>query len=186
MESDILVVDDSAAIRKILQRVLRQTGMAIHAIHEAGDGQEALALLAQHPVHLVLTDINMPRMNGEEFLRCMEQNELFRTIPVIVVSTDSSHSRVQQTSVAGLAAVDALLLRAVLLHRRELTDCYLGDRDGRAFRGGLHLRIGSQLVGDVLILLLPVVEVRGIHEFVVPLSFHAGVRHDEKQEEAPE
>ena len=55
MESDILVVDDSAAIRKILQRVLRQTGMAIHAIHEAGDGQEALALLAEHPVDLVLT-----------------------------------------------------------------------------------------------------------------------------------
>ena len=45
MESDVLVVDDSAAIRKILQRVLRQTGMAIRTIHEAGDGQEALEIL---------------------------------------------------------------------------------------------------------------------------------------------
>src|ERR1044071_1350162 len=49
MESDVLVVDDSAAIRKILQRVLRQTGMAIRTIYEAGDGQEALSLLAGHP-----------------------------------------------------------------------------------------------------------------------------------------
>ncbi len=45
MERDVLVVDDSAAIRKILQRVLRQTGMAIRTIHEAGDGQEALEML---------------------------------------------------------------------------------------------------------------------------------------------
>ena len=49
MESDVLIVDDSAAIRKILQRVLRQTGMSIDAIHEAGDGQEALDLLKSIP-----------------------------------------------------------------------------------------------------------------------------------------
>ena len=68
MDSDVLVVDDSAAIRKILQRVLRQTGMAIGNIHEAGDGQEALAVMAQHPVSLVLSDINMPRMDGLQLL----------------------------------------------------------------------------------------------------------------------
>ena len=50
MESDVLVVDDSAAIRKILTRVLRQTGMAIQTIHEAGDGQEALTLMAQRRI----------------------------------------------------------------------------------------------------------------------------------------
>ena len=64
MESDVLVVDDSAAIRKILQRVLRQTGMAIRTIHEAGDGQEALELMKSQSVHLVLTDINMPKMEA--------------------------------------------------------------------------------------------------------------------------
>ena len=68
MESDVLVVDDSAAIRKILQRVLRQTGMAIRTIHEAGDGQEALEVMNAHKVDLVLTDINMPKMDGLQFL----------------------------------------------------------------------------------------------------------------------
>ncbi len=64
MESHVLVVDDSAAIRKILHRVLRQTGMAIGEIYEAGDGQEALELLKTKTVGLVLSDINMPNMNG--------------------------------------------------------------------------------------------------------------------------
>ena len=68
MDSDILVVDDSAAIRKILTRVLRQTGMAIQTIHEAGDGQDALAVMAQHRVDLVLSDINMPKMDGLQLL----------------------------------------------------------------------------------------------------------------------
>ena len=72
MDSDILVVDDSAAIRKILQRVLRQTGMAIRTIHEAGDGQEALAVMAQHPVDLVLSDINMPKMDGLQLLASLK------------------------------------------------------------------------------------------------------------------
>ena len=61
MESDVLVVDDSAAIRKILQRVLRQTGMAIRDIYEAGDGQEALQVLNSQKINLVLADFNMPK-----------------------------------------------------------------------------------------------------------------------------
>ena len=72
MESDVLVVDDSAAIRKILQRVLRQTGMAIRSIHEAGDGEEALAVMGQHSVHLVLSDINMPKMDGLQLLASLK------------------------------------------------------------------------------------------------------------------
>ena len=72
MDSDVLVVDDSAAIRKILQRVLRQTGMAIQTIHEAGDGQDALALMAQHRIDLVLSDINMPKMDGLQLLGATE------------------------------------------------------------------------------------------------------------------
>ena len=75
MEADVLVVDDSAAIRKILQRVLRQTGIAIGAIHEAGNGQEALEILKVHRLDLVLTDINMPKMDGLQFLAAMKASE---------------------------------------------------------------------------------------------------------------
>src|SRR5436190_19484362 len=83
MEPDVLVVDDSAAIRKILQRVLRQTGMAIGTIHEAGDGQEALGILNIHKPALVLTDINMPKMDGLQFLAAMKASEAWREIPVV-------------------------------------------------------------------------------------------------------
>jgi len=103
MESDILVVDDSAAIRKILQRVLRQTGMAIHAIHEAGDGQEALALLAEHPVDLVLTDINMPKMDGLQLLASLKASPQSRNIPVVMITTEGGETKVAEAVKLGAA-----------------------------------------------------------------------------------
>ena len=103
MESDILVVDDSAAIRKILQRVLRQTGMAIRAIHEAGDGQEALAFLAEHPVHLVLTDINMPKMDGLQLLASLKASAQWRNIPVVMITTEGGETKVAEAVKLGAA-----------------------------------------------------------------------------------
>jgi two-component system chemotaxis response regulator CheY len=94
MDSDVLVVDDSAAIRKILQRVLRQTGMAIGAIHEAGDGQEALAVLGQHPVNLVLTDINMPKMDGLQLLASMKSSPQWKSLPVVMITTEGGEAKV--------------------------------------------------------------------------------------------
>jgi len=103
MESDILVVDDSAAIRKILQRVLRQTGMAIRAIHEAGDGQEALALLAEHPVDLVLTDINMPKMDGLQLLASLKGSAQWRNVPVVMITTEGGETKVAEAVKLGAA-----------------------------------------------------------------------------------
>src|SRR5215208_2865134 len=88
MEADVLVVDDSAAIRKILQRVLRQTGMSIRTIHEAGDGQEALEILKVHRPALVLTDINMPKMDGLQLLAAVKNSEPWRDIPVVMITTE--------------------------------------------------------------------------------------------------
>lgn len=94
MESDVLVVDDSAAIRKILQRVLRQTGMAIRTIHEAGDGQQALDLLKDQAVKLVLTDINMPKMDGLQLLRALKASPEWRSIPVVMITTEGGEAKV--------------------------------------------------------------------------------------------
>jgi two-component system, chemotaxis family, chemotaxis protein CheY len=103
MEPDVLVVDDSAAIRKILQRVLRQTGMAIKTIHEAGDGQEALEILKVHSPALVLTDINMPKMDGLQFLAAVKGSDRWRSIPVVMITTEGGEAKVGEAVKLGAA-----------------------------------------------------------------------------------
>jgi two-component system, chemotaxis family, chemotaxis protein CheY len=103
MESDVLVVDDSAAIRKILTRVLRQTGMAIQTIHEAGDGQEALALMAQHRIDLVLSDINIPKMDGLQLLASLKASPQWRNIPVVMITTEGGETKVADAVRLGAA-----------------------------------------------------------------------------------
>ncbi len=103
MESDVLIVDDSAAIRKILQRVLRQTGMAIRTIHEAGDGQEALDLLKSRPINLVLSDINMPKMDGLQLLGAMKAASEWQSIPVVMITTEGGESKVGEAVRLGAA-----------------------------------------------------------------------------------
>ena len=103
MDSDILVVDDSAAIRKILTRVLRQTGMAIQTIHEAGDGQDALAVIAQHRVDLVLSDNNMPKMDGLQLLASLKASPQWHSIPVVMITTEGGETKVAEAVRLGAA-----------------------------------------------------------------------------------
>ena len=103
MESDVLVVDDSAAIRKILQRVLRQTGMAIRTVHEAGDGQEALDVLHAQKIDLVLTDINMPKMDGLQLLASVKGSSQWRHVPVVMITTEGGEAKVGEAVRLGAA-----------------------------------------------------------------------------------
>jgi two-component system chemotaxis response regulator CheY len=91
---DVLIVDDSAAIRKILQRVLRQTEIPIGTVYEAGDGVEALETLRRQTIGLVLSDINMPNMDGLEFLTKMRAEPVWNGIPVLMVSTEGTQAKV--------------------------------------------------------------------------------------------
>lgn len=101
MALNIMIVDDSAVMRTFIRKVVGLTGLDVGEYCEAGDGEDALKLLGERWMDLVLTDINMPHMNGEEFVRRLEGDELLRTIPVIVVSTDSSPHRVRQMLALG-------------------------------------------------------------------------------------
>ena len=103
MDSDILVVDDSAAIRKILTRVLRQTGMAIQTIHEAGDGQEALAVMALHRIDLVLSDINMPKIDGLQLLASLKASPKWQKVPVVMITTEGGETKVAEAVRLGAA-----------------------------------------------------------------------------------
>jgi two-component system, chemotaxis family, chemotaxis protein CheY len=91
---DVLIVDDSAAIRKILQRVLRQTELPIGTVYEAGDGLEALETMRRQAIGLVLSDINMPNMDGLEFLTKLRAEQVWHTVPVLMVSTEGTQAKV--------------------------------------------------------------------------------------------
>lgn len=97
----VLIVDDSDLIRRVLKKVIRQTGIEIAACLEAGDGAEALRLLTRQPVDLILTDINMPGMDGIEMLTQLKRTENCREIPVIVISTEGSADRVDEAMELG-------------------------------------------------------------------------------------
>lgn len=96
MAYNVLIVDDSPAMRSFVRRALELSGIPVGECLEAGDGREALEVLRTQWVDVVLTDLNMPTMDGEQFVRRMEADESLRPIPVLVVSTDRTDQRVQQ------------------------------------------------------------------------------------------
>ncbi len=89
MGKTVLIVDDSNTMRKIVSRALRQAGIDFSTILEAADGQEALDVLASNNVDVVLSDINMPNMNGLEFLKAKSENPAIKNIPVVMISTET-------------------------------------------------------------------------------------------------
>jgi two-component system, chemotaxis family, chemotaxis protein CheY len=96
MAFQILIVDDSETMREFIVRVIQLSGFHVGGCHHAGNGQEALEVLRSKWVDIILTDVNMPVMNGEEFLARMAADEQLHAIPVLVVSTDGTRHRVEQ------------------------------------------------------------------------------------------
>lgn len=103
MALDILIVDDSAAIRKILQRVMHQAEIPLGNVYEASDGKEAIERLQSDGVGLVLSDINMPNMDGIEFLRQAKADERFKDVPIVMVTTEGSKAKVMEAVELGAA-----------------------------------------------------------------------------------
>jgi two-component system, chemotaxis family, chemotaxis protein CheY len=93
---DVLIVDDSAAIRKILQRVLRQTDLNLGEIAEAGDGTEAVEILRNRTFGLILSDINMPQMDGLQLLARIRGMNHLKNVPVIMITTEGGQGRVME------------------------------------------------------------------------------------------
>jgi two-component system chemotaxis response regulator CheY len=89
MGKTVLIVDDSNTMRKIVSRALRQAGIDFSTILEAGDGQEALDVLSGNNVDVILSDINMPNMNGLEFLKAKSEIAAIKDIPVVMISTET-------------------------------------------------------------------------------------------------
>ena len=96
-----LIVDDSSVMRKIVERALRQAGLNPLVVHEAASGAEGLDLLKAKQVDLILSDINMPSMDGLEFLRQIRAQNLAPGVPVVMITTESSEEHVRQAIQAG-------------------------------------------------------------------------------------
>ncbi len=89
-----LIVDDSSVMRKIVERSLRQAGIELSKVFEAGNGAEALSSLAENPVDLILCDINMPVMDGMEFVKQLPSIANGKGVPVVMITTEGSESHV--------------------------------------------------------------------------------------------
>lgn len=105
MAFNVLVVDDSAVMRQMVVRTLKMSGLPLGTVLEAGNGEEGLFVLQDQWVDLLLLDINMPVMNGEEMLRRLRDNPETAQLPVIVVSTEGSETRLAALHELGASIV---------------------------------------------------------------------------------
>lgn len=96
-----LIVDDSSVMRKIVERSLRQAGVELAQVFEAANGAEALAAVQANKVDLILCDINMPVMDGLEFVKQLPGIEQAKGVPVVMITTEGSEGHVMQALSAG-------------------------------------------------------------------------------------
>ena len=97
MAKVILTVDDSASVRQMVSYVLSDAG---YSVIEAVDGKDALAKL-RGPVHLVITDLNMPNLDGIGLIRGIRSNSAYKGVPILMLTTESHDSRKQEGRAAG-------------------------------------------------------------------------------------
>jgi two-component system chemotaxis response regulator CheY len=97
----ILIVDDSAVMRKIVERALRQAGLDIGEVLEASNGAEALVEVQKGSLDIILSDINMPVTDGLEFLKSLATIDAAKGVPVVMITTEGSEARVVEALSAG-------------------------------------------------------------------------------------
>jgi len=97
----VLIVDDSSVMRKIIERALRQAGLELTEVLEASNGAEALVEVQKGSLDMILSDINMPVMDGLEFLKNLATMEAAKGVPVIMITTEGSEARVVEALSAG-------------------------------------------------------------------------------------
>ncbi len=102
MPLNILIVDDSAVMRAMIKKTLKMTGIEMNETHEAPDGRKALEILSRQQVDIVISDINMPVMDGEEMIRHMKETDAYSQIPIIVISTEGSETRIKRLIQSGV------------------------------------------------------------------------------------
>ena len=101
MSKTVLVVDDSAMMRTVILRLLKQAKIEFDLVLEAGDGNEALKILRANQVSFIMCDINMPNMSGIELLKSIKEEKLAVGVPIVMVTTETSEPQVRQAILYG-------------------------------------------------------------------------------------
>ena len=101
---NVLVVDDSETVRDVIVRTLLVAGVETNEVHQAANGEEALRILRDSWVDIVFADINMPVMNGIEMIERMKDDDLLKTIPIVVVTTEGSRTRMAKLREQGITS----------------------------------------------------------------------------------
>lgn len=98
MSKMILTADDSASMRQMVSFTLKGAG---YQVVEASDGRDALAKAKSNGVHMVVTDLNMPNMNGIDLIKALRSEPNYRFIPIVMLTTESQDSKKQEGKAAG-------------------------------------------------------------------------------------
>ena len=101
MAKTIMIVDDSISIRQVVGIALKGAG---YDVLEAEDGRDALSKLKGQKIHLIISDVNMPNMNGIEFVKAAKQLAAYKFTPIIMLTTESGESRKMEGQAAGAKA----------------------------------------------------------------------------------
>lgn len=104
MSFSVLIVDDCRAMHTVLRRILAISGFDVSACYSASDGEDALGVLRRHSVDLVISDINMPRLDGEGLLRRLSEDRELSGVPVVIVTSDATESRTRRLMDLGAKA----------------------------------------------------------------------------------
>jgi two-component system, chemotaxis family, chemotaxis protein CheY len=131
MALNILIVDDSETVRAIIAKTLKMAQVPVGELYNAANGKEALEVLGENWVDLVFSDINMPVMGGVEMIEQMCADNLMKTIPVVVVSTEGSTTRMEELKAKGVRAYIRKPFTPELV-RNVVTDIMGGLDDGES------------------------------------------------------
>lgn len=101
MAKVIMIVDDSASLRQVVKIALSNAG---YDVVEASDGKDALGKLGGQRYHLIISDVNMPNMDGIELLKAIKQHSTYKFTPVLMLTTESGEAKKQEGQAAGAKA----------------------------------------------------------------------------------
>ncbi|HOC59457.1 MAG: response regulator [Syntrophaceae bacterium] len=101
MSFNVLIVDDSNSMRAVIKKIVTISGFKMDSCLEAGNGRQAMELLADNWVDVIISDINMPEVSGLELLDQLSKNETLKEIPVIMITTEGSEQRMQEAFARG-------------------------------------------------------------------------------------